>query len=148
MISDRPSRALPVVVAFLLIAAGARAADLDVTIEGVRSARGVLRLCVFDIPRGFPDCAGNHAARHAVLAAHAGRDDILVRALAPGVHAVAVYHDEAGTGRLRTNWLGIPEDGVGASNNPRGLLGPPSFAQAAFTLPAAGGHIVVVLIYP
>ena len=81
-------------------------------------------------------------------AARAGRDDIVVPALAPGVHAVAIYHDEADTGRLRTNWLGVPPDGVGASNNPRGLLGPPAFPQAAFTLPAGGARIVIVLVYP
>jgi uncharacterized protein (DUF2141 family) len=53
-------------------------------------------------------------------------------AVAPGAYAVAVVHDENGNGRLDRNLLGIPTEGVGASNNPVSHFGPPKFGDARF----------------
>ena len=47
-------------------------------------------------------------------------------------------HDEKGTGRLERNFMGIPTDGVGASNDPVSHFGPPKFLDARF--PYEGGH--------
>jgi uncharacterized protein (DUF2141 family) len=49
-----------------------------------------------------------------------------------GTYAVSVFHDENSNGKLDTNFLGIPREGVGASNNAKGHLGPPKFSAAAF----------------
>lgn len=54
--------------------------------------------------------------------------------LQPGVYAVAVIHDENGNGKLDTNWLGIPKEPVGASNDAKGHFGPPKFEDAKFSL--------------
>jgi uncharacterized protein (DUF2141 family) len=61
------------------------------------------------------------------------------REIAPGRYAVSVYHDENSNGKLDTNFLGIPREGVGASNNARGHMGSPKFDAAAF--PFAGGRL-------
>jgi uncharacterized protein (DUF2141 family) len=52
--------------------------------------------------------------------------------IAPGTYAVSVYHDENSNDKLDTNFLGIPREGVGASNNARGHMGPPKFDSAKF----------------
>ena len=59
--------------------------------------------------------------------------------IASGTYAVSVFHDENSNGKLDTNIMGIPREGVGASNNARGHFGPPKFAAAAF--PFSGGRI-------
>jgi uncharacterized protein (DUF2141 family) len=61
--------------------------------------------------------------RHAVCEFHG---------VAPGTYAISVFHDENSNGKLDTNFMGIPREGVGASNNAKGHLGPPKFAAAAF----------------
>ena len=43
-------------------------------------------------------------------------------------------HDENRNGKLDTNFLGIPKEGVGASNNPKSRFGPPSFEESMFVL--------------
>ena len=53
--------------------------------------------------------------------------------LPSGDYAVALFHDENGNGRVDT-MLGVPSEGVGFSNNPRLLFGPPSFRRAAVAL--------------
>ena len=48
--------------------------------------------------------------------------------------AIAVFQDLDGNGTLSKNQIGIPTEPYGFSNNARGLLGPPSFRQAVFTI--------------
>ena len=60
-------------------------------------------------------------------------------AIKPGIYAVSVFHDENSNGKLDTSFLGIPREGVGASNGARGHLGPPKFDAAAFQF--SGGRL-------
>jgi len=64
-----------------------------------------------------------------------------------GVYAVAVFHDESMNGKLDSNFLGIPKEGYGASNNPRKRLGPPLFEQAKFSMNQPECSIEVKLMY-
>jgi uncharacterized protein (DUF2141 family) len=127
--------------------APADAAILQVTVTGVRNSTGLLDLCVFDTEQDFPDCSGGRAVTSRRQAASAGtmRFDFSV---APGLHAVSVLHDENGNGRLDTNFLGMPREGGGASNNPPARFGPPRFAEAVFRLSPQGGQIVINMVYP
>jgi uncharacterized protein (DUF2141 family) len=50
-----------------------------------------------------------------------------------------VFHDENSNGKLDTNFMGIPREGVGASNNAKGHLGPLKINDAAFQL--SGGRV-------
>lgn len=49
-----------------------------------------------------------------------------------GTYAIAIYHDENDNGKLDTNFIGIPKEGMGASNNAKAKLGPPKFEDAKF----------------
>jgi uncharacterized protein (DUF2141 family) len=50
-----------------------------------------------------------------------------------GTYAIKLYHDENSNGKLDSNFLGIPKEPYGFSNNVRGRFGPPSFKKAQFT---------------
>jgi uncharacterized protein (DUF2141 family) len=52
---------------------------------------------------------------------------------------VSVFHDENSNSKLDTNFMGIPREGVGASNKAKGHFGPPKFHDASF--PFAGGRL-------
>jgi uncharacterized protein (DUF2141 family) len=107
-------------------------AHLDVSVDGLRSARGTIRICVTTRPDRFPGCAEDPAARKAnVPIAEAG--DILFADLPSGDYAVALIHDENGNARLDT-FAGVPREGVGFSRNPRLMFGPPRFSAASFTV--------------
>ena len=64
--------------------------------------------------------------------------------LPPGTYAVQVMHDENDNGKLDSNFLGIPSEGYGFSNNPR-VMRRATFEEARFELPAAGSDIDVRL---
>ncbi len=49
-----------------------------------------------------------------------------------GVYAIAIYHDENSNKKLDSNFLHIPKEGYGFSNNVFGTFGPPKFEKAKF----------------
>ena len=51
-----------------------------------------------------------------------------------GDYAISVHHDENDDDKINSNWLGIPKEGLGASNDAKGSFGPPSFEKAKITL--------------
>lgn len=51
----------------------------------------------------------------------------------PGTYGLSAFHDRNSNGKLDTNFLGMPTEDYCASNNARGVLGPPSFDDAKFT---------------
>lgn len=48
--------------------------------------------------------------------------------------AVATFIDLNNNGKLDTNFMGIPKEPYGFSNNAKGLFGPPSFKKSKVTL--------------
>ncbi len=120
-----------------LLAGQALAADLTITVEGGRSDSGLLLLCVFseassDV-NAFPDCEGGKPVRSQKVNLSGGKTAVTYTGLKDGTYAVAMVHDENGNGKLDTNFLGIPSEGIGISNNPR-LFGKPTFQEAKFTV--------------
>ena len=113
----------------------AAAADLTVTVDNLRSSSGQVILCVFSAvssdKAAFPDCAKGRPVREGKSAIGSGKVVMTYKGLKDGIYAVAVIHDENGNGELDTNFLNIPTEGVGVSNNPR-LFGKPDFEGAKF----------------
>ena len=54
--------------------------------------------------------------------------------LEKGVYAISLFVDTNGNKKLDTNFVGIPNEQYGFSNNAMGLLGKPSFKNASFKL--------------
>ena len=49
-------------------------------------------------------------------------------------YAVGLYLDVNGNNRMDKNFLGMPKEQYGFSNNAKGRFGPPSFEDASFNL--------------
>jgi len=105
-------------------------ATVDVHIDGMRSQKGIIRACLTRDSRFFPHCEKDPASYKINSPAPAGAE-LHFRDVAPGSYALVVLHDENGNARADM-FLGIPKEGVGFSNNPRLITGPPSFATARF----------------
>ncbi len=52
--------------------------------------------------------------------------------LAGGEYAIRFFHDENNNGKMDTNWLGIPTESYGFSNEAKGKLGPPPLKDMLF----------------
>ena len=51
-----------------------------------------------------------------------------------GTYAITILHDENGNLKVDANFLGIPKEGYGFSNNARNLFRAPKFEEAKFEL--------------
>ena len=128
-----PQRLLPAQVA----AAGSPSAELPaaaltVKVQGLRNSRGRVAVALFDGAAGFP--ARERAVRGQLVRIAGGRAAVTFHDLRPGIYAVAILHDENGNQEMDFNFLGMPLEGYGFSNDAAVLFGPPSFARAAFRL--------------
>jgi len=59
---------------------------------------------------------------------------ITIDNLAPGKYSFKYFHDENSNKELDTNWIGIPSEGFGFSNNAMGAFGPPEIEKTMFEL--------------
>lgn len=125
-------------VALLIGAAPSDLAQpLVVGVEGLRSGRGLLQICLTRLPDHFPDCTGDPDKRHfSIPVAQAAA--MPLGDLPPGGYALAIIHDENSNKKLDT-FMGIPKEGIGFSENPSFHFGPPTFRAARFAV--AGGAV-------
>lgn len=107
---------------------------ISMTLEGLRSAKGRILICVARAADYFPDCSKDPARRHLIVATT--DKAIALGEMAPGGYAIAIIHDENGNGKLDT-FAGIPREGIGFSRNPVLRFGPPSFRSAEFMVSGA-----------
>ena len=69
------------------------------------------------------------------------------RDIAAGDYAVFVFHDADNDKKLKTNFVGMPREGMGVSNNAKGHFGPPKFEDAMFGFKNPGQVITISLVY-
>ena len=137
----------------------AAAGELRVTVEGIRSARGTVLIGLYDSPESFEKAVDAAAGEQGFLvdperfgavalrANAAMKSAVVFSNLGPGRYAAVAFHDENGNGRLDKNFLGVPAEPYGFSNNVQGFLGPPAFDDAAMALGDGDGAIRIALIY-
>lgn len=126
--------------ALLLLVAGlapARAETVTVEVSGLRSGAGQVVVSLWDRADGFGRFDTRRAlATRSVPAAPGGRPvRVTFENVPPGRYALSAFHDADGDGKLKTNFIGMPREGVGVSNNPGGM---PSFTRSQLAVPASG----------
>ena len=60
--------------------------------------------------------------------------EVIFEDLEAGTYAVSIFHDENDNGKMDTNFMGIPKEDYGCSNNASGFMGPPKWNDAKFEL--------------
>lgn len=120
---------------------------LVVSIQGLPAVSGTVVALLFPSDQGFPAKEAKAAQRQAVKVVSATAE-IKFPNLTAGTYAVTVYHDINDNGKLDTNWIGIPKEPVGVSNNPRPRMGPPRFVDASFSVTDSEHKIAVNLVRP
>ena len=103
--------------------------NLNVEIEGIKSEKGKILFSLFSDKSGFPGDM-TKALRKGMVHIEDGKAKIDLD-LPPGTYAIMVFHDEDDNNELKTNWFGMPKEGVGNSNNHKGI---PSYKKSVFKL--------------
>jgi uncharacterized protein (DUF2141 family) len=116
----------------LALAQSSSCPGMHVQVLNIRNSTGTVDCALFESPEGFPTEALRSATNVMVIKVRQTQARCDFAAIPPGTYALAVFHDENMNGQLDTNWLGIPTEGYGFSNNAKGSLGAPLFSAASF----------------
>jgi uncharacterized protein (DUF2141 family) len=108
----------------------AAAAQVTVTITGVRDGRGVVRVAICP----HADFLQPRCPYVGLAPAAPGAIRVVINGVPPGVYAAQAFQDANDNGILDRNWLGFPKEGIGFSHNAPMRFGPPAFKDAAFTV--------------
>ena len=127
-------RYLPSILLFLSFASWS--GELKVTVENIKR-EGVLYMAVYDDKDVFESDRGDNSGQRPgivgglIKAVEAGRTEGVIE-LREGTYAIGFYIDKNQNEKIDTNFLGIPKEQFGFSNDVMGKFGPPSFEAASF----------------
>ena len=122
----------------LAMSAAAWSGELTIKVANIKH-EGVLYAAVYDDKEVFEsDKGGNSPQRPGIVGG-------LVKKVMPGetegtieleegTYSIGFFIDKNDNEKLDTNFLGVPKEQFGFSNDAMGRFGPPSFEAASFTL--------------
>ena len=131
-----------------LIAAGitvpatlAHAGELTVKITDIRASKGTLLVAVVNT-----EAAWNNQEKPVAQEKRAvtGKEMELKFDLPAGSYAVQIHHDENDNGKMDSNFMGIPVEGYGFSNNPQ-VMRKAYLSEAKFEVAAAATAVTIRL---
>jgi uncharacterized protein (DUF2141 family) len=129
-------------LAGILLNVAAQAGELVVTVNDVDVHTGQLKMAVFDSADAWNGKA--RAIAQQARPATAASIEFRFADLPGGTYAISVMHDENDNGALDSNFLGMPTEGYGFSNDPQ-VMRKATFEEAAFEVGADGARIAMHL---
>ncbi len=105
---------------------------LTVEVSGFRKIKGNLCVALFDNPEAYRDKNNLQPIRTSSSLLVGDPQTVTFSELPYGDYAIAVFHDENEDLQLNTNFLGIPTEGMGFSNNPPLWKGGPDYETIKF----------------
>lgn len=118
-------------------------AGLQIVVSNVRAQRGHVHVAICPQAIFLKD----ECFYKAIVPAKQGETVAVVSGMPAGTYAAQVYFDENDNDELDRNFIGIPREGVGFSNDPSFAFHAPSFADSAFRFDGVSGSIRVRLRY-
>ena len=120
--------------------------QLIVKLIGFRNEKGQVCVSLFNNAKGFP---GKYDKAIKIMRSPVKGNQTTVEFndVPYGTYAIGVLHDENSNNKMDTTFIGMPKEGFGASNNPKPLMGPPSFNESKFDLNSKNKTIGINIKY-
>jgi uncharacterized protein (DUF2141 family) len=119
-------------VIFLLFGLkGLGQSKVSVQITNLRNNKGACRSCIFNSEASFKSSTALQCIQTSIADK---QSSALFENLAPGTYAIFVFHDANNNNKMDKNFLGIPSEGYGASNNNLPFAAAPTFDGNKFTV--------------
>jgi uncharacterized protein (DUF2141 family) len=143
---------IPALPLAIVLATGAAASEpprtgtLTVRVSALRSSRGQVGCTIYNSAKGFPTDP-SLALQQRWCAIDKTESVCVFDPIPPGSYAVSCFHDENKNGKLDTGAFGIPTEGTTASNDAKGLMGPPTFDKAKFSFDGVASELSLRMGY-
>lgn len=122
-----------------------RLVGLTVKPADVRNKKGHLIFGVFTSAEGFP----SDPLKAVYWETRSADSENLTFEcmLPPGRYSASILHDENSNGQMDVNFLGIPKEGYGVTNNPKPKYSAATFQQGIFELGPDGKDLAISIQY-
>ena len=118
--------------ALICVCLSAQSEELTVKVTGIKKNKGEVVCALFKTADGFP----MELTKPQTIWIAADSQEVTCKFtdITTGNYAVSVAHDENGNKKVDTNFVGMPTESWGVSNNIRPLMRAPRWHEAQFTL--------------
>ena len=113
---------------------------INIRVEGIKTLQGQLVVALFNTPEDF--LKKDFWSRTYPIA-QTGEMNISIRDIPQGNYAISLFQDKNKNGAIDTNFVGIPKEPFGFSNNPKIRFGPPTFEEAQFQHTDAETNLII-----
>lgn len=124
----------------------ASSAEITALVSGLKNDQGQVVLHLYNQPEPFPT-QPDRSFQTTKAKIQRGQAKVSFKSIPPGLYAIAAYHDENHNNKLDTSFIGIPNEGMGASNEAKGHFGPPKFKDAQFTVESEDQQLSIQIKY-
>ncbi|WP_115461488.1 DUF2141 domain-containing protein [Winogradskyella aurantiaca] len=104
--------------------------SIEVTIENLKSDDGKVLVGLYNTEKDFLE--DTFMGEVGVIKDKTTK--VVFNNVPSGTYAVSYIHDANDNDKMDTNFMGIPKEGYGCSNNAKGFMGPPKWEDAKFEL--------------
>ena len=120
---------------------GSHAQSLILHVKNIKYDKGKIFIAVFDDEKAF--MKDRFSAKSVNVYS---TDDLKIELKLPiGKYAISIFHDINNNEKLNTNFMGVPKEPFGFSNNPKTNFGPPDFQNASFNFTRDNNEIEILL---
>jgi uncharacterized protein (DUF2141 family) len=104
--------------------------NISVKVNGLSSNEGKVFLAIYDTEEDFLE----NTFKGTTSSITNQTCEVIFENIPKGIYAISIFHDENDNGKMDTNFMGIPKEDYGCSNNASGFMGPPKWKDAKFEL--------------
>ncbi|SRX52452.1 DUF2141 domain-containing protein [Aequorivita sp. CIP111184] len=106
--------------------------NLTINITNIENIQGTLEIGLFNNNERFLE--EGQAFKTISVKVQADSETVVIKNLPKGTYAISMYHDENADGKCNRNFLGIPTEPYGFSNNFRPKFSAPTFEDCQFAI--------------
>jgi len=117
--------------------------SLTVVITGIENNKGNIQIGLFNSEDSYK--GKKEKFKGAIIKVKNKKVVWILKDIPYGDYAIKTFHDENSDDKINTNFIGIPTEKYGFSNNPSAFFGVPSYSKTKFVFDKADKKIEIEL---
>ena len=103
---------------------------ITLNFQGMKSDKGNLYVAIYNKEDNFL----KKAIKGTIIKIENKKATVTLKEIPSGIYAVSAFHDSNDNKKMDTNFIGIPKEPTGMSNDAKGFMGPPKYKDAKFNV--------------
>jgi uncharacterized protein (DUF2141 family) len=132
IIQKKGYRMKKVIFSIILLGSYVFAVDINIEVQNLKNTVGKVFIGLYNKSKNFTIVSKVYKGVDLYIGSHTL--SYTFKEIPYGIYAISIFHDENSNKKLDKNFLGIPNEGYGFSNNAKVMLSIPSFNEAKFKI--------------